>query len=738
MLRALLLSAAFLAAALPAADLKKLEDFQAAAATANAVLTIPKFETTPEDVAKAAETVLKEADAALDAIGKVDPKKVVYGNTIGALDDIGFRVGSVANRLYVIKATSPEQPVRRAAEEGVTKIEKWSVALDYREDVYKSIAAFAKTKPKLTGEQARLLEHVLRDYKRAGLALQPGIRKAVERKRKELADLTTTFATNITESTAPVTLTRDELLGVPEDFLGSPKVKKSEDGKTLTLMVNETYQYQTVMDHAKLEATRRKVYVARDSLAADKNADLLNQIVLLRADIARTLGYKSWADFQTEPKMAKTGAGAAKFIEDLVAGVQPKFEAELAELQALKAADTSDPKAKIQSWDWRYYVNQLRKQKYQVDAAAMKVYFPMEQTLAGMFRIYEQIFGLKFTQIEAPQKWVDDLQLWMTTDAATGEPMGMFYLDLYPREGKYNHFAEFSIIDGKQLADGKYQRPICALVCNFPPPTGDAPSLLPHKDVETLFHEFGHAMHAILTRAKLVRFSGTSVPRDFVEAPSQMLEAWAWDQKVLDTFAADYRDPAKKIPADLIEKMRAAKLATIGVTYRRQFAFAALDLAIHNNPKPNKEGEIDARALVNATLQRVFLPIDDRTDFASGFGHLMSYDAGYYGYAWADAIAADMGTVFKSAPNGFFDKEVGKRLRTEIYEPGGSREASESVEKFLGRKQSNDPFIASLGIDPAATKPKGGGKKKPSAPAPKKTAPAAAAPASPAPAKPKP
>lgn len=711
MLRALVLTTA-LAVALPAAELKKLEDFQAAATAANAVLTIPKFETTPEEVAKAAETVLREADAALDAIGKLEPKKVAYGNTIGALDDIGFRVGSVANRLYVIKATSTEPAVRRAAEEGVTKIEKWSVGLDYREDVYKSVNAFAKTKPKLSGEQARLLEHVLRDYRRAGLALQPGIRTGVERKRKELADLTTTFSTNITESTAPITLTREELIGVPEDFLASPKVKKSEDGKAFTFLVNETYQYQNLMDHAKLEATRRKVYVARDSLASDKNAELLNQIVLLRADIARTLGYKSWADYQTEPKMAKTGAAAAKFVEDLISGVQPKFEAELAELQALKAADTSDPKTKIMSWDWRYYVNLLKKQKYQVDAAALKVYFPMQQTLAGMFRIYEQIFGLKFTQIEAPQKWVDDLQLWMTTDAATGEPLGMFYLDLYPREGKYNHFAEFSIIDGKLLADGKYQRPICALVCNFPPPTGDVPSLLPHKDVETLFHEFGHAMHAILTRAKLVRFSGTSVPRDFVEAPSQMLEAWAWDQKVLDTFAADYRDPAKKIPADIIEKMKAAKLATIAVTYRRQFAFAALDLAIHGPVKPNAKGEIDARALVNASLQRVFLPIDDRTDFASGFGHLMSYDAGYYGYAWADAIAADLATIFKTAPNGFFDTEAGKRLRTEIYEVGGAREAAESVEKFLGRKQSNDPFIASLGLDPAAAKAGKGGKKK--------------------------
>lgn len=701
-----------------AAELRKVEEFEPDATKFKAVLAIPKFETTPETVEAAADAVLKEADALLDEIGKLAPKQVTFENTIGALDGIGYKVGTVANRLSLIKETSRDSAAREAADKAVARIAKWSVGLDYREDVYKSVQAYAKTKPKLQGEPARLLEYTLRDYRRAGLALPPDKRREVEKRRKELADLTTTFQTNITTATATVELTRAELEGVPEDFLTSPQIKKTEDGQKFIILANETYQAQAVLDNARNEISRRRVYVARDTLASEVNGPLLNEIITLRFDIARRLGYASWADYQTETKMVKTGAAAGKFVEDLIKGIQPKFAAEVEEMRKLKVADTGDEKAKIYVWDWRFYNNQLTKQKYAVDAEALRAFFPMENTIVGMFRIYEGIFGLKFTQLEAPYKWVDDLQLWLATDAQTGEPMGMFYLDLYPREGKYNHFAQFGIIEGKLLADGKYQRPTVAVVCNFPPPGADKPSLLSHRDVETLFHEFGHAMHSILTRATFSRFAGTSVPRDFVEAPSQMLENWVWDQKVLDSFAADYRDPSKKIPADLIEKMKAAKLATIAVTYRRQFAFGALDLALHGPIRLDKEGKIDARLIANAVLQRVFLPIDPKTDFAAGFGHLMGYDAGYYGYAWADAIAADMATVFKKAPDGFFDRGAGARLRTEIYQPGNSREIDLSIEKFLGRKSSSGPFLESLGLE---AKPA-------TAPATKKRKPAPAAP----------
>ena len=219
--------------------------------------------------------------------------------------------------------------------------------------------------------------------------------------------------------------------------------------------------------------------------------------------------------------------------------------------------------------------------------------------------------------------------------------------------------------------------------------------------METLFHEFGHAMHSILTRAKYGRFAGTSVPRDFVEAPSQMLENWVWDKKVLDSFAADYRDPSKKIPPEILVKLKEAKLATVGVYYRRQLAFALMDLALHMDIKPDQPK--NCVGLSNKILSEVFFPVPPDTAFVAYFGHLMGYDAGYYGYAWAEAIAADMATVFEQSPQGYFDEQTGRRLRREIYEPGDSREVNISIRKFLGRERSIEPFLKTLGLGPAPT-----------------------------------
>ncbi|HXJ73434.1 MAG TPA: M3 family metallopeptidase, partial [Candidatus Dormibacteraeota bacterium] len=335
-------------------------------------------------------------------------------------------------------------------------------------------------------------------------------------------------------------------------------------------------------------------------------------------------------------------------------------------------------------------------ERYSVDAEELRVYFPYEQVLQGMFRIYEEIFGIKLKRIPAPAKWVPEVELYAVWDAHTAEPLGLFYLDMFPREGKYHHFAQFPIIEGKRLPGGHYQRPTVALVCNFPPPSADHPSLLAHSEVETLFHEFGHALHSILTRARFARFSGTSVPRDFVEAPSQMLENWVWDKKVLDSFAADYRDPSKKIPKQILGKLKEAKLATIATYYRRQLSLALVDLALHTEIRDG--GGQDCVRLANDVASSVFLPVPPDTAFVAYFGHLTGYDAGYYGYAWAQAIAADLATVFEKSPHGYLDPKAGARLREEIYAPGDSRDVNLSIETFLGRHQSITPFLKTLGI----------------------------------------
>ena len=677
-----------------AEEAKSLADFQDAAAQANEILTIPEWPQTPIAVEGGIDTATAKANAALDAIGKQDLSKVTLASTIGALDDIQNEAAIAIQKTVVIQQTNQQPAMRDAAEKAIKVFQEWAVGVDYREDVYKAIKAFAETKPKLEGEDALLLEYTMRDYRRAGLALPPNERAEVEKLRKELAKLETDFQSNIVAVKAPVAFTKAELEGVPESLLDSPGVKTG-DG-SYTILANVTFQNNTVEETAKKEETRKHLYEVRFSLAREKNVPVLNAILAHRNQLALKLGYKSWDDFQTEIKMAKSGAAAKTFIHDLIAGIQPKFDAEVAELRKLKAAETKDANAQINIWDWRYFAYQLKKEKYTVDTEALRVYFPFPHVLEGMFNIYQSIFGLKFTRITAPEKWVDDLQLYMVADAASGQPLGMFYLDMFPRDGKFNHFAEFGIIPGKLLPNGKYQRPTVSLICNFPPPAKDKPSLLSHSDVETLFHEFGHALHAIVTTAKYVRFSGTNVPADFVEASSQMLQNWVWNKKVLDTFAADYRDPSKKIPAATIAKMKEAKLATVAVAYRRQFAFADIDLTLHD---VHPEGQpYDSVALSNPVLEKVFLPIDPATAFVAYLGHLVGYDGGYYGYAWADAIAADMATVFEKTPNGFLDKTAGMKLRNEIYAPGGSRDIDVSIHNFLGRDRSVQPFLKTLGI----------------------------------------
>src|SRR5689334_17379434 len=492
------------------AEEKTLNDFMAAAMKAKALLTIPHWEQTPEDVEAVMKGAIAKANQALDQIGQLDPAAVTFKNTVVALDDLTYEANLAANRAVIIKETNTNEAMRTAGENAIKVYQDWAVAIDYREDVYKALKAFADTNPKLTGEDEKLLKETMRDYRRAGLELPPDKRKEVEQLRKDLSKLGTDFDTNIVNVKAPVVFTKAELDGLPDSFFSSPGIKTGDDA--YTVMANVTWQFITVQENAKNEATRKKLYVIHDSLAKDTNVTVLNQMLDLRNKIALRLGYKSWDDYQTEIKMAKTGAGAKSYIDDLVRGIEPKFAAEIAALQKMKAADTKDPNARIMVWDWRYYTNQLNKQKYTVDKEALRNFFPYQKVLDGMFNIYKSIFGLKFEQIVPPVKWIDDLQLYVVTDAASGEPLGMFYLDMFPRPGKFNHFAQFNIIGGKLLADGRYQRPTVALLCNFPPPEADKPSLMTHSDVETLFHEFGHALHSIVTRAKYGRFAGSNVP----------------------------------------------------------------------------------------------------------------------------------------------------------------------------------------------------------------------------------
>jgi thimet oligopeptidase len=672
-----------------------LGEFQAAAAKAGSSLTLPTYPLTPAEVKAQAEQAMQSADAELAALAAQDPAGLTFAGTFGAYDAITARVDDVASVISTVAESSPAQAMRDMANEMNVKLQSWFVGLDYRDDVYRVLKALADRRPALDREQQRLLDEQMRTYRRAGLTLPAAERAEVEQLRKELAALVTEYSVNINAARAPLDFTAEELAGLPASFLASPGVQQP-DGR-YRVMANVTWHASAIAENADRADVRRRVNIARSQLARETNIPVLTKLVTLRADIARRLGYATWADYRTEVRMAGTGATAVAFEENLVAGLQPKFAAEMETLRVLKAAHTGRADAIILPWDIGYYTNRLLKERYAVDAEKLRAYFPYQATLDGMFATYQKIFGLKFTAVEPPYVWAPDVQLYVVADAATRAPMGAFYLDMFPREGKYNHFACFPQKSGGVLADGAYDLPVAALLCNFPAPSADQPSLLKHSDVVTLFHEFGHVMHAMLSRSRYAAQGGFNVPRDFVEAPSQMLENWVWDKAVLDTFAADYRDPTRKIPAETMAALVAARQATEGYATRRQLSFGLIDLTFHHVPVAAAE-DMDVVAVSNAVITRVTVAPAPDTAFVAFFGHLAGYDAGYYGYLWAKVLAIDMASVFQAAPGGFLDETVGRRLRDEVYGAGHTRDVTESVEKFLLRPRSQQPFLDYVGI----------------------------------------
>src|SRR6266481_1624506 len=650
----------------------QLRDLQDQAARFNSVLSLPEWESTPAQVDANVDAAIAEANRQLETIAQVDRKSATFENTVRALNDVYAKILQTGHRVGVLEQALPDPKMRSAGLDATQKIDEFLVGIDYRKDVYRSIKAYLDTNPHLEGQDARLVEFAVRSYRRAGLTLPDEKQQKIEALRKQLASIQAHYLVNANNAAAPLKFTKDELEGVSDDFLKQAKTGENE----YTVDANVPPQYIYAMTSCNKEETRKRLCIAHDTRAKEKNLPLATQAIEIRARLAELLGYGSWADYQEEVKMAKTGKAALDFEEHLKTALEPKYQAETAELKKAKASvpGAITPDAKL--WDWYFTSALLQKQKYNIDSEALRVYFPFDRVLDGMFKVYEHIFQVEIRPVDAPAVYQDDVKLYAVLDQQSREPLGMFYLDLFPRPGKY-------------------KRPVVDLICNFPPASSDKPSLASQQDVVTIFHEFGHAMHAILTTVNYVQFSGFNVPGDFVEAPSQMLEYFAWDKKVLDSFAGDYRDPSKKIPAEMLAKLKEADLATKACAYRRQLSFGLLDLLVHQPLTAAQKADLNGYA--NSILNDVFFPSDPSTAMLASFGHLFDgYDAGYYGYAWADAIAADMASVFQSAPDGFLDAAVGRRLREEIYAVGDSRDITISVEKFLGRKHSTGPFLKKL------------------------------------------
>ncbi|MDG2124501.1 MAG: Zn-dependent oligopeptidase [Verrucomicrobiales bacterium] len=674
---------------------KTVADYSAASEKANVQLTVPAFPASTDTIKSTIDSLIVDFGKRGDAIAnsKSTPS---FASTIGALDGLYALAWDILSPVEIVENASPNADLRRSATEHLQRFREFEVTFSFRTDIYDAVKAYADTNPQLTGESTRLLEETLRDYRRKGFGLTKEKRTQVEALQKELSKSTTAFATNIREIQVSEKFTAAELEGLPDSLLSQPGLKNA-DG-TYTLPANIAHYYINVLDYAKNADTRRRMMLARSKHANTENLPILKDVLSTRIRVANLLGYATWADYKTETRMSGSQQNVRDFLYNLHERLAPKAEAEIAVLQKLKARETGDPAAVIESWDVRYYQNILMKESYNIDTEALRVFFPYEETLAGMFKVYSLIFGITIEQIENPAPWAEGVTLNSITDTATGKPLGLFYLDMFPREGKYNHFAQFGIISGRQLqeADAPYQRATVALMCNFPPPSPGSPSLLSMDNVETLFHEFGHCLHSILSEANFSQFSGTSVPRDFVESPSQVLEYWVKRKEVLDLFAADYRDPSKKIPAETLANLEKSAQATIGMHYKRQLGYGLTDLNLHSYLSPEQIG--NPGDVGNSVMAKVYFPQPEDTAFVTSFGHLMGYDAGYYGYAWADVISADLASVFENN-NAFLNPELGRKLRDEIFATGHSRPIDDSIEAFLGRPRNFDAFVKKLGLN---------------------------------------
>ncbi len=638
---------------------------------------------------------LRRSEAAIQAIVAVPDGQRTFDNTVGAVDDLIVRLRLDTEMMQFMAYVSTDEAERERGRRAEEDVRSWFIELGKREDLYRAVKAYVEKaeRDKLTPEQRRLLEHTLRDYRRAGMELAPEKRAELKQLELEENKLSLEFEKNVRDDPTRVPLTAAELAGVPEDRLGT--IPRSGD---LYLVGLDQPTYFAVMTYADSETTRHKLFLAFKRQGGRRNVTLLERILALRAQQMQLLGYPTVADYATEIRMAKSAAAVLKFYDGLRPLIRKKAKLDYDEFAAAKREVTHDAGAELQAWDQFYYENWLLKNRYAVDALKVREYFPMDRVLAGLFQITQTLYGIEYRDVTAQaaakgrQLWHPDVKLYEVWNKVRNELLGEMYLDPFPRENKYNHFAQFGLLPRKVWGDGTVQRPLVALVCNFPPPTPTQPSLMTHEDVQTLFHEFGHAMHSLLTQVHYGSFSGTATALDFVELPSQIFENWAREPAVLRTFARHYKTE-EPLPDELLAAMVKAKNVGSGMRAERQVFYGLVDLRYNMVP----DGKVDTTKIGMATMTETeqFTPAPE-TYFQAGFQHLIGYGAGYYGYMWAEVYAQDMLTRFRE--QGPLDPAIGKEFREKVLSRGGSVEVMDMLKDFLGREPRMEPFLKHLGL----------------------------------------
>lgn len=587
------------------------------------------------------------------------------------IDDALASASAVASLVAVVH---PDKEVRELAEHGELQVRSFANQLNQNGSVFEVLSeALGKLGDVADEGAVRLLRLTLRDFRRAGVdrdeATRSRLRELVDR---EIA-LGQEFSRIIREDVRSIRVTPDRLSGLPEDYVAAHAV----DEEGLVTVTTDYPDFVPFRRFAHDAGSRRALVRAFLNRGWPANDATLRELLAVRAERAALLGYGGWPDFDAEVKMIGSGAAIAAFIDQIEELARPGGERDRGALLERLRRDRPDA-AGLDGADSAYYLEALRREVYDVDAQEVRRYLPFGAVRAGLLDVTGRLFGLRYQAVDSPT-WHEDVAVYdvYVEGKGDGEPIGRIYLDLFPREGKFKHAAQYTLAVGRRREDGS-TRPEGALLCNF------NDGLMEHSEVVTLFHEFGHLVHHVVAgKQTFTRFSGVATEWDFVEAPSQMLEEWAWDANVLQSFARN--GAGEPIPTELVARMRAAKEFAEAANACTQMFYSAISYYFHDSPSEDFLTRVQE-------LQRrydVFDFVPD-THFYASFGHLEGYTSGYYTYMWSQVIAKDLFSAFDTA--NLFEPTVARRYRDVVLAAGGSRDAADLVEEFLGRPYNFDAF----------------------------------------------
>lgn len=643
----------------------------------------------PEDIrAQAADVVARKKERYV-AIKAIPENERTFKNTIVAIEMSNHGIIEEVYYIETLLKTSPSAEIRLSAQEAINEIQKEMIDIEYDREMYLAAKAVEAKGEKLEAEDKKLLSDMLRDYRRMGFELSEQDQKKLKKNLKRKSELEVAFSVNIDSYHDALELTRDELEGMSERYIDS--LSETPEGKCIVSL--DTPEYMPFMEQSSNHLLRKKLNDKQLRKGGEKNKEILLEVLALRYENAKILGYTDHSVYVLETKMAKNPEMVKAFLADLSAKIKPLREKEMAELTQWKQRATGDKNARIEYYDYYWAIEQLKKDRLQIDTEKVREYFPFETVKGGMFGIYEKLFSVVFTRIQGIPVWHEDVEIYRV-DNTDGTLVAYFMLDLYPRANKYKHACMMPLITGYETMyrGDEYKTPLAIMIANFPKPAKNNPSLLSIQDVETFFHEFGHVMHGVMTTARYASQAGVSVANDFVEAPSQMLESWVLDKEMLTLISGHYSDASKKLPTELIEKLFETKRYMMGCWTARQLVFGLLDMELHTGKFDGDPNE----AYKSYMQECLGITVPDDNLFTSGFGHLMGYDADYYGYMWSKVYSADMFTRFQK--EGLLSVKTGMDYRKWILEKGSSQEEMDLLKGFLGREPNNEAFLKEIGL----------------------------------------